>query len=249
MIDDGPFADTSVSALVFSTIDKVRAGCMNAAIVGAAGVGKTRALNAYIAKNPSVRMITVTDVLGRAPKELWSQICFDILGSSAKSTATTQDWLFEHNLSGGVFIFDEAQNLPPVQMREILHLHDRSRMSIVFCGNMEVLHRSQSRKGAWDQINSRLDIFEPIDGLLDEDADALAESFGVDGEGAYRLVRAIGERFYARGVARVLHEAHRRANGGLIKEAHIRSAIDLFSQYRVVLKSRPEAIQQQGNKP
>lgn len=238
-----PLAETSIKALVYQTIKTARSRCWNAAIVGAAGVGKTRAIAAYTESHPGTGLLTASDALGRAPRDLWSQISNELVGSSGGTTAQIQHDLFAYDFKNVALIIDEAQNLPPAQLREILHLNDRAKLTIIYCGNWEVLKRANTRKGAWEQIVSRIDpLFEVVDGILDEDADAIASAFGVSDACAFPLLRGIGQKHHARGIVHVLEVARDRAGvGKTINAAHVREAIALFPQYRTAVTVKAAA--------
>ncbi len=229
MIDAAPLADTSVKSLVFQTLTTARKCGWNAAIVGAAGVGKTRSIIAYAESHPKTGLLTASDALGRSPRDLWASISHELIGSAGGSTAEMQEELFTYDLTGAALIIDEAQQLPPVQLREILLLNDRASLTIVFCGNWEVLKRANARQGAWENIVSRIQpLFETIDGILDEDVDAIAAAFGVSDPRALPILRSIGKQHHARGIVRVLQTASDRAGGTPITSTHVREAIGFF---------------------
>lgn len=232
-------AATSVLAQMHGVFDYVRKHQFSGAVIGPAGIGKSHCATAYARANALTHMITATDALGAKPNFLW-RVVSDALGIMAgESAAETQDILFQHDFRQNVLIVDEAQQVPPVQLREILQLHDRCGLSVVFCGNMEVLQQSRGRQRGWEQVESRLSVIHHLEGIDDRDADALSALHSVRGEDALAIMRAIGERFHARGIAHVL-EATRRTigEGPPIDAAAIRSTLTFLPKYRAAIKPK-----------
>lgn len=231
-MQDIPFIETTIAKRVFGAIDYVRKLNENAVIVGEPGVGKTRALEAYHAAHEGVAMITLTSFNGSTPRRLMLELS-DRLGIFGGGTVyDVHARLLQYNLQDHVLLLDEAQNLSPQSIREIQNLQ----MSVIFCGNRDVLKSVSVQKGPLAQISDRVGLFEEIDCIPGEDADAIANSFGVEGMDAYQIARAIGTRFRARALVRVLNGAREQAGTKTIKADHIRRAIELYPQYRSALK-------------
>lgn len=233
-----PFIETTIAKRVFGIIDLARRTGENAAIVGEPGVGKTRAVSAYAETRAGSYLMTVNAVTGNALRDLLRELS-GVLGIYARgSIADIQRNMLQYDLSSYVLIIDEAQNLKLQALRELLNLHDHAGMRIVFCGNRDVLRRVNVDTGPLAQISDRIGLREQIECIPTEDADAIANSFGVEGMDAYRLARAIGTRFRARALVRVLNGARELAGdrAKTIRASHIRSSIDLYPQYRDALK-------------
>lgn len=235
-MQDIPFVKTTIARRVFGVIELARSRGDNAAIVGEPGVGKTRAIGAYVANHDGAYLLTVNAVTGNALRDLLREIS-DLMGIHARgSIADIQRNMFLYDLSARVLIIDEAQNLKLQALRELLNLRDHAGMPIVFCGNSEVLRRVNVDTGPFAQISDRIGLREKIDTIPGEDADALASSLGVEGMDAFQIARAIGTRFRARALVRVLKDAREEAGAKTIKADHIRRAIELYPQYRSALK-------------
>lgn len=240
-----PFVETSVSRDIFQTIDLARELKKNAAIVGRPGIGKTFALAEYTrslnvgsryAFEGLAAMRTITAVTGNSLRDLFRDVAASIGTAVDGSIANMQRQMMNYDLSGRVLILDEAQNLKLQAFRELLHLHDFTGISLIFCGNDEVLKRVNTDKGAFAQINRRVPIRAEVNSILDEDADRLANAFGVEGMDAYKMLRPIGRAHQTDGVVSVLEIATRFAGGKTIKAEHIRRACEPFPQYRSALK-------------
>jgi DNA transposition AAA+ family ATPase len=231
-----PFVETTVARRVFAIVGLARSRGENAAIVGEPGVGKTRALNEYAGRHGGVHMMTVDALTGNALRALLRDV-FEQLGLYSRGgIADMQRTLRQYNFSDRVLIVDEAQNLKLQALRELLNLHDHAGMPVVFCGNHDVLKRVNVETGPLAQISDRIGLREQIDCIPSEDADAITNSFGVEGMDAYQLARAVGLRYRARSLVRVLNAARELAGTKIVKAAHIKQAIQLHPQYAGALK-------------
>ncbi|MGH7936741.1 MAG: AAA family ATPase, partial [Chthoniobacterales bacterium] len=207
------------------------------AIIGPTGTGKTCSATAYSQSHPGTVLFCMTAVTGNALRALLLELA-DALGVHVpehRPIAEIQRRMFSYDLSDRLLIIDEAQNLKHYAFREVLNLHEFARLPIVFCGNDQLLKRVSVETGAFAQISDRIALREEIKGITEADCDALAAPFGVDGADAQRLIRALGTRFRARALIRVLTEARDRA-GKTIKGQHIREAVELFPQYRAAIE-------------
>lgn len=237
---DALFVETSVSRDIFKTINLARDFNKCAAIVGCPGGGKSRALRAYVDQTAMeaepwrhhAHLMTVTAVTGNALRDLFRELA-DVMGFYVSgSIADMQRQMMRYDLSDKVLIIDEAQNLKLQAYREVLHLHDSAGLVIVFCGNEEVLRRVSTSKGAFAQISRRVPIRIEVNSILDEDADRIANAFGVEGMDAYRLMRRIGAVYHVDGVVSVLEIARRLVGDGTIQATHIHTVCDAFPHFR-----------------
>jgi DNA transposition AAA+ family ATPase len=236
-VTDIEFVTTSVAARIGETISGARRLGWNAAIVGQPGVGKTRALEHFAATTPATYLFTVSAISGNAVVKLFRELCgvFKI-HDGGTTISDIQHRLFNYDFTGHVLLIDEAQNLKLQAIRELLFLNDLANLSVIFCGNKEVLKRVSTDTGAFAQISSRIPFREDIDCILDADADAIANGFGLEGMDAYGLARKIAGKFHARGVVSVLTLAREFAGSKTLKAPDIRRAIELFPQYRAALR-------------
>lgn len=225
------FVETSVSRYIFQTIETARELGKNAAIVGKPGVGKSHALYAY-ARQHGTYFMTATAVSGNSLRDLFRELADVITVAVSGSIRDMQRQMFQYDLSGRALLIDESQNLKLQAFRELLHLHDFTGLCLVFCGNEEVLKRVRTDKGAFAQISRRVPVRAEINSIVDEDADHLANAFGVEGMDTYRLLRSIGAVFHADGVVSILEIAKRFAAGKTIKATDVRKACELLPHYR-----------------
>lgn len=232
-----PFVETSVASEVFKTVDLARRIRENAAIVGRPGIGKTCALLAYARRQPDeVTYIALNAVTGNALRDLMRQIA-DRLGVYVSgSIADSIRQLLRYDFSERVLILDEAQNLKLQAFRTVLDLYDQAGLTIIFCGNEEVLKRVSTNKGAFAQIDRRVKVRTTLQAISDGDSDRLASAHGVEGLEAYKIVRSLASIHQTDGVVTVLEMARDLAGGKCIRADHIRRACEPFPQYRSALK-------------
>lgn len=235
------FVKTSVSERIHNIIDMAIRMNTNAAIIGSPGVGKTMALQSYKVEKWRVAYLTISPILSGSMTVLFRRIMDEIgFCSDKRSIYEIESSLLKWHFGEIVFIIDEAQNLPLKSLRQMLHVstEDGGTIKFVFCGNNEVLKHVNTDKGAFAQISRRVRFREIIESINDDDADALASAFGVEGMSAYRILRKIGEQFHADGIVHILKMARDMAGEGIINSSHIRAAIVGLPQYQSALSGK-----------
>lgn len=241
-MDKPRFVETEVSRLIFDVIDDARENRMCAAIVGNPGVGKTMALEEYGQRHRSAQLVTATAVISGSMLALFKHVSYAFGVYPEKGLYDLQQRLFGCDLSSCALLIDEAQNLPLKSLRELLYLWEKCGLPIVFCGNAEVLKRVNVDFGAFAQISRRVPRREQINGILDADADAITNTFGVEGLDCYAVMRKIGAKFHADGVVQVLTRARRiAAQRSAIRLPDIHDALELMPAFKAALveKRRP----------
>ncbi len=232
------FVETEVSRLIFAVIEDARENGVCAAIVGNPGVGKTVALSAYADNHHNARMMTATAVIAGSLLALFKHVASEFHVYPDKGLYEIQRRLFEYDLSNGALLIDEAQNLPLKAVRELLYLWEKCGLPVVFCGNAEVLKKVNVDHGAFAQIARRVPRREVINGILDADADALTNTFGVEGLDCYAAMRKIGARFHADGVVQVLTRARKiAAPRNVIRIHDIHDALEIMPSFKAALSN------------
>lgn len=235
---DVPFIETEIARQIFDVIEDARENSICAAIVGKPGVGKTMALRAYSEQHRAARMMTATAVISGSLLALFKHVASEFRIYPDKGLYDIQQQLFACDLSGIALLIDEAQNLPLKAIRELLYLWEHCGLPIIFCGNAEVLKRVNVDHGAFAQISRRVPRKEEINGILDADADALTNTFGVEGLDCYALMRKIGARFHADGVVQVLTRARKiAAPRNVIRLHDIHDALELMPSFKTALNN------------
>lgn len=240
------FVETEVSRLIFDVIEDARENTICAAVVGNPGIGKTMALEAYAELHRNAKLVTATAVISGSLLALFKHVSYELGIYPEKGLADLQHRLFGCDFTGAALLIDEAQNLPLKALRELLYLWEKCQLPIIFCGNAEVLKRVNVDHGAFAQISRRVPRREEINGILDVDADAITNTFGVEGMECYALMRKIGAKFHADGVVQVLNRARRiAAQRSSIRLHDIHDALELMPAFKAALaeKRRPASRQ------
>lgn len=234
--------ETSVFRRIRRVIDFAIEMEENAAIIGAAGVGKTTALSAYEYEGIKISRITIKKSTERSYRELLGEICQN-LGMNTYSGQSPRDMersIHKMYLWNQVILIDEAQLLSLDLLRQLLTFSptDEGQLRFVFCGNEDVLKQINTDSGPLAQISRRVKFRDTIRAIDDEDSRALALSFGVEDQNAHETMRLIGRRFHTDGVVTVLKLAYRFADRKPIRQEHILDALDILPQYRTALEAK-----------
>lgn len=245
MIDSGPLGaestplvTTSVAQHIYGVCDNARQMGWNGAIVGRPGIGKSFVASEYARSHPRTEYISLTQPKASSYRSMLKTMLRLDWRDEEKSISTYSLDLKFRNLDFKeyLFILDEAQLIPLDVLRALLALTIAERtdgqITIVFCGNDQLLQRKKISEEAFAQIDRRVDFRANLRGITDDDADMLANAHGVEGMDAYQLCRRIGAHFQADGIAKTLELARRCADRSPINIEHIRSALDVLTQYR-----------------
>lgn len=101
---------------------------------GVPGIGKTTTARAYAKATPNVWLVTL-DPLATTPALVLHEIA-DVMGVPVGSSTTLRNRLGQRlEGSGGLIIFDEAQNLPAKSLDMVRSLFDRYGIGIALVGN------------------------------------------------------------------------------------------------------------------
>jgi DNA transposition AAA+ family ATPase len=128
-------------------------------------------------------MLTASPLSGNAARRIFRQFSELALGEYSTRGTSLHDIetrLYSYEFAGHALIIDEAQNLNLQTIRHLLYLNDHAGLSMVFCGNQEVLTRATVDKGPFAQIGSRIGFRKELRTLAPDDADAITNTFGVD---------------------------------------------------------------------
>lgn len=236
-----PFVETSVSGLIFGVIGRCMTFRKNGLVIGAPGIGKTKTLKEALRRSdrlegPNVGLVTVSATIGGSTMALFEELAPHLGVRPATSIAQTMRRLSKDACFRPVMIFDEAQNLTLKSARELLFISEEANVQMLFVGNDEVLKLVNSQQAAIQQIARRLPFREEIGCIVDQDADLIAEHFGVEEMDAFRMCREVGALLHIDGIVQVLCEArHRIGESKTIRAAHVRAAIDAFPHFRTAL--------------
>lgn len=233
---DIPFVQTSIAERITALVTRAMSRFECAVIVGETGLGKTCTFRHLSQTTEGIYLLECSASRHQKLLDVMMEVAAFFMPYIKAPRYDVIRELDRYTLTGSALIVDEAQSLKPQFLRELLTLNERTGLSVIFGGNYDVLKSSYAETGPLAQISDRIALWDQIDCLPDADADALATSFGVQGDDARRLVRKIGARFRARALVRVLEEALVKADSKAIKAEHIRQALTVHNQYRAVLK-------------
>lgn len=236
------FVETSVFRVINAALTRSERSTWNALVIGAPGVGKSRAIAEIVARAatvdliPAIATMEVTPGLGSATFELLNEVA-DIAGvMRGKSLAQIERRLMQEGwYRVRVIIFDEAQNLSLKAARTLLAISEATGRRMIFVGNPHVLQLVNSVQAGIQQISRRLPIRETIDAIDNTDADLIASTFGCEGMDTFRAVREIAQSSHADGIVKVLQEARifaELAGSSTINARHVANALDIFPQFR-----------------
>ncbi|GJE77889.1 AAA family ATPase [Methylorubrum suomiense] len=236
---DTPFVMTSAASIVLGAIDQCLRFGHNGLVIGAPGVGKTRALEEAVRRSnamdgPPVGLVTVTGVMGKAEMAVLEAVAPHLGVRTVYGVAQTHKLLCTLASSCPVLLFDEAQNLSLLILRDLLAISEQANVQMLFLGNNEALKFVNSQKPAMQQIARRLPVREEIDCIFDEDADLLAAQFDVQGPEALLLCRALAKARHADGIGKVLPIARavaEAAGSRTVKAEHLHEALSLFPHF------------------
>ena len=230
---------TSAAEVVLAAIERCGRFGHNGLVIGAPGVGKTRALEEAVRRSdegegPLVGLVTVTGLTGKSAMALLQDVAPHLGVRTVHNVAATLKLLCSQVSCAPILLFDEAQNLAPGLARDLLAISEQARIQMLFLGNDEALKLVNSRKSAIQQIARRLPIREEIDSILDADADLLAGLYDVEGPEALQLCRALAKAHHADGIGKVLPIARavaEAAGSRTVISDHLREALALFPHF------------------
>lgn len=152
-----------------------------AVVYGAAGVGKTSAIRAYVASSIACWVVTMTPAMSSVVTAL-EEIC-EALGISEHGGAARlyRAILRKVRNSRGVLLIDEAQHLSQAAFDQIRAIHDDAGIGLVFVGNEELAARlmSSSRSSRLDRLTSRIGKVLRLTKPVGKDIDGLIDAWGI----------------------------------------------------------------------
>lgn len=154
------YAPTSISSQIYNLIGVCQVKGGLAVVAGDAGIGKTKAVQAFVADNPTNSfLITVNPCLTNI-KSLLKTVAERTGASIERSVDELWRSIARKLCDGTVLIFDEAQHFTLKDI-EVLrsfsdYFNDKGQtLGICFVGNTETIARIGSRKAEFAQIANR----------------------------------------------------------------------------------------------
>lgn len=201
-----------------------------AIVYGAAGLGKTKAIERYSLLNPSVWRATMSPATaGIFPCMEEIAEAAGLRNVPARLARITRALIDRFSGSCGLLVIDEAQHLSVQALEGIRSLHDASGVGVALVGNEAIYARiiGGNRAANFAQLFSRIGKRLRLAKSAPSDVTALADSFGVSGKPEMELLSAIAAKPGAlRGVVKTMRLASMLAmgTGKKIEVDHIRVA-------------------------
>lgn len=175
------WVDTTIGQRVIGALAYAHTAGDIAMIYGAAGLGKTKAIEHYAASGLNVWIATMSpSTSGVVPA--MQEICA-ALDISAQGGASVMRRTVARRVrsTGGLLVVDEAQNLSNAALEEIRTIHDATGIGIVFVGNEEMYARltSGTRAAYLDRLRSRVGKRLPLRKASEADIVSLIAAWGI----------------------------------------------------------------------
>ncbi|EAM6081068.1 AAA family ATPase [Salmonella enterica subsp. enterica serovar Kedougou] len=200
-------------------------GCINI-IIGVPGVGKTAAARDYCS-HPNTWMITLSPAHSSVTECLLELAEALELGSVARSKGALSRAI-RRKLTGtrGLVIVDEADHLGVEGLEQLRAIQDATGVGMVLIGNPQGLSRT-SHYSDLTRLFSRIARARQLKKAKKADVQAIADAWGITGEGALAVMQAIAEKPGAlRVLTHTLNQAWITASGEgtRLTERHIKAA-------------------------
>jgi DNA transposition AAA+ family ATPase len=171
-IPEASFFEGPAALKIMATLEYAQQAGDMASIIGAPGVGKTRAATEYASRNPNCWIATITPSSSNVAMTL-TEIC-DVIGVHPENFrgARSMAQIIRMRVRGthGLLIVDEAQHLTLPAIEEIRSIHDATGVGIALLGSYafqaRVSHeRLQARTAQiMSRLGMRVSIARPTDG-------------------------------------------------------------------------------------
>ena len=172
--DELPFIETRTSKRVLEFLRMAHVDGEMQVLHGAAGLGKSRTIKEYVARNSGVILIDVDPTF--TARDVLEELCRQ-LGIPKKGNMKNlmDDCIRRLKHSQRLVIVDEAELLPHRALEILRRLHDRTGIGMVLAGMDRLLINLTGRNGEYAQLYSRIAFaFNIGSALPQEDIDTIA---------------------------------------------------------------------------
>ncbi|MBP5857259.1 AAA family ATPase [Marivibrio halodurans] len=163
--------------------------------VGVPGVGKTSAIDQYVATTPNVWKLTVSPSV-KSVYGLLVKMC-EVMRVSEKNAALLSQRLESYlQDKEGLLVVDEAQHATMEILEELRSFSDSAGVGLVLSGNHEILRKlsGSSGRGRYAQLVSRIGGRVVINKLRKADIEAIADAWNVTDPQERGFLHRIGGR-------------------------------------------------------
>lgn len=232
----GPeFVATAPALKIQRAILKAEAAQKIAVIATQSGLGKTRTIFAYRARNPKAIYVSCSPDLKR-PWSLLGELIYVLTKEPARRDPAYSRRELVAMIQGTnrTLLIDEAQFLDPASVELLRCIQDQSGVALILCGNETIYEHGAARIGgmaAHAQFTSRVvaRVHLTLDDITEEDVSAIATQM-VPRELAGSVIELLAQEARAgggfRSVVTILQLAQMSAGtGGRVTKAHVVRAI------------------------
>ncbi|MCT8348283.1 AAA family ATPase [Photorhabdus temperata] len=225
------FVQTKTVRQIWSALQYAQLAQCISVIYGSPGVGKTKALQQFVAERPNVWLITVSPSRASLSECLY-ELALELGLGDAPRRAGQLGRAIRRKLRGtsGLLVIDEADHLDYPVLEELRILQEETGIGLALVGNHQVyakLTGGSSRSVDFARLFSRIAKKVAILKTKKDDVTAIADAWGL-GQQERALVQQLSERPGAlRTVSHTLRLAAMFAKGNneSLAEKHIRAAV------------------------
>ncbi|TDB42089.1 AAA family ATPase [Photorhabdus luminescens] len=225
------FVQTKTVRQIWSALQYAQLAQCISVIYGSPGVGKTKALQQFVAERPNVWLITVSPSRASLSECLY-ELALELGLGDAPRRAGQLGRAVRRKLRGtsGLLVIDEADHLDYPVLEELRILQEETGIGLALVGNHQVyakLTGGSSRSVDFARLFSRIAKKVAILKTKKDDVTAIADAWGL-GQQERALVQQLSERPGAlRTVSHTLRLAAMFAKGNneSLAEKHIRAAV------------------------
>lgn len=192
------FMMTPTAKDIFSALSFAQAATDFTVLIGAAGIGKSTALDTYAKRSSNVWMITA-DNLSEKAASLMSVLAEKIGVQERRSTFLGRAISARVRGTGGLVIVDEAQHLDSKAFDQLrTTVLDLGRCGIAVSGNESMLAKLQgsaeTRQQAFAQLHSRVGMKKPQHGAKPGDIVMMLDGWGIEAADVRAVLTVIARK-------------------------------------------------------
>lgn len=236
------FVEINAVKVIRQAIDRASQWKYPARVISKPGMGKTTALRHFESELDAVYCLVKAQhkdtagmylmLLEAYGLHIWKKTArdhakqlYEQLHSASRGQHVNGRWVT--GLNARPLLVDEYQTFEATALRELLNIVEECEIPLVLVGNGERLAKERrDERPALDQVWSRVRPTYRIDPPDADDCRSLAIEFNVEfAPENYAALAAYGERTSVRDLVCLLDEARATASAGMIRHAHIRTAV------------------------
>ncbi|WP_174279080.1 AAA family ATPase [Sphingomonas bacterium] len=210
--------DTPTATRLWQLLQWAQSGKM-VLIVSTPGVGKTKTVRRFAARDPNVWLATMApSTAGVATMAI--EVAAAIGLGEIKGSPQQLSRQIKAKVAGrrGLIVVDEAQELTDKALNELRSWHDATGVGVALLGNEKVVGQLDSKRSALAQVSSRISLPLVQMGPMPGDLDALFAAWGIADERQRAFLTRIGNLLGALREVTMTLEVALMAGGGLTLE-------------------------------